>query len=122
MPEWTDEIKKKVIEQYKSKNPTPENTSELIKEIADNLGADYTANGVMAILNKAGEYVKKTAGTTKAKTTGDKTPRESKGDCVAALNNAIKATGQEPDSEIIGKLTGKAAKYFAEIINNAASD
>ena len=33
------------------------------------------------------------------------------------LTTAISARGQEPDAAIIGKLTGKAAKYFAELLN-----
>ena len=33
------------------------------------------------------------------------------------LTNAISDMGQEPDAAIIGKLTGKAAKYFAELLN-----
>ena len=33
------------------------------------------------------------------------------------LTNAISDMGQEPDAAIIGKLTGKAAKYFADLLN-----
>ena len=38
-------------------------------------------------------------------------------DAQATLANAIRDTGSEPDEAIINKLTGKAANYFAEIIN-----
>ena len=33
------------------------------------------------------------------------------------LSSALSDAGLEPDSAIISKLTGKAAKYFAEVVN-----
>ena len=75
----------------------------------------------MAILVKAKVYVKKSATTgTAAKTEGSK--RVNKADAVSKLKDAIEALGLEPDDEIIGKLTGKAAVYFAGVIKQSTEE
>jgi len=115
MPEWTDEIKSRVIKNYEDAKPTPENTTEIVKAIADELGSDFTPNGVRAILVKAGKYLKKTPATG-AKANGDsKSTRVNKADAINGLTSLIEAAGLEADGDIIGKLTGKAAIYFTEI-------
>ena len=43
---WTDELKNKVIEAYEAGNPTPENSTELIKEIAEEI--EQSPNGICA--------------------------------------------------------------------------
>lgn len=118
---WTDEQKQQAIDSYKAGDPTPENSTELIKEIADDM--EQTANGVRMILVQAGVYVKKeaTAGgtTTKTKTTtagGDKAPRVSKESQIAELKAAILDKGAEADDDILSKLTGKAAAYFLKVL------
>ena len=66
---WTDEQKQQAIDAYKAGDPTPENSTELIKEIAEDM--EQSANGVRMILVQAGVYVKKDAtasGTSKTKT------------------------------------------------------
>lgn len=114
---WTDEQKQQAIDAYKAGDPTPENSTELIKEIAEDM--EQSVNGVRMVLVQAGVYVKKEAAATGTKTktgtTSDKAPRVSKESQIAALREIIEARGGEIDDEILGKLTGKAAAYFAKV-------
>lgn len=110
---WTDESKAEAIQKYKDAQPTPENSMEIVKQIAEDM--NESPNGVRMILSKATVYVKKetTKSTASASTTsGDKTPRVSKEGAQQALTDAINTAGGEADAEIISKLTGKAAQYF----------
>jgi predicted transcriptional regulator len=110
---WTDESKAQAISMYQEREPTPENSMDIVSEIAEELGE--SPNGVRMILSKAGVYVKKeaAAGASKSKTTKSASTRVSKDDAQAQLIAAIEAAGKEVDSDIISKLTGKAALYFA---------
>lgn len=115
MFEWNDENKADVVERYKKANPTADNSADIVNEIAEELGA--TPNGVRMILVKADVYVKKTPTSTKAGASSEGgSKRVSKADAQDALKSAISAKGLTPDDEIISKLTGKAAQYFAGII------
>ena len=58
---WTDEAKAQAVEMYTAEEPTPENSMEIVKEIAAELGE--SPNGVRMILTRAGVYVKKTPAT-----------------------------------------------------------
>ena len=111
---WEEEKKQQAIEMYTAEEPTPENSMEVVKSISTELGE--SPNGVRNILVRAGVYVKKTPATrsSSSKTNGG---RVSVADAQATLANAIRDTGEEPDDTIISKLTGKAANYFAAIIN-----
>lgn len=121
-PDWTQERKDEVIASYLAQNPTPETSTEIVKSIADDLGDDFTPNGVMAILIKAGKYVKKTQGTA-AKANGEsKSTRVNKAEAIQGLVDVIEANGVEADGDIIGKLTGKAAIYFKETIETIANN
>lgn len=114
---WTEEDKQSVIEAYKAGNPTPENSTELIKEIAEEM--EQSANGVRMVLVQAGVYVKKEASTSSTKTGTTKstgTTRVSKESQIAELRSAIETKGAEIDDEILSKLTGKAAAYFTKVI------
>lgn len=111
---WDDEKKAAVIEAYEKADPTPENSMEIVKEIAEEF--DESPNGVRMILTKAGVYVKKTpaaGGSAKASTGGT---RVSKAAAIETLTAALSDAGQEVDEEIVSKLTGKAAQYFAGVI------
>lgn len=112
---WDDERKALAISKYEEREPTPENSMDIVAEIAEEMGE--SPNGVRMILSKAGVYVKKEAGAassgTKSKTTKTTSTRVSKEDAQANLIAAIEAAGKEVDSDIISKLTGKAAVYFA---------
>ena len=111
---WTDESKAEAVELYTSEDPTPETSMEIVKTIADTLGE--SPNGVRMILTKAGVYVKKAPATSSAKSNGGG-GRVSKADAQQTLKDALSDAGQEIDGDIIDKLTGKAAVYFAGVIN-----
>jgi len=125
MANWTDEQKQELIDKYLAAEPTPENSMEIVKEIAEE--KDYSPNAVRMILSQAGKYVKKEAAagkSTSAKSgtaaSGDKAPRVSKEAAQKRLSDAIEAAGGEVDTDITSKLTGKAALYLAEVIEKAA--
>ena len=110
---WTDEMKSQAVEMYQDSEPTPETSMEIVKEVAEELGE--SPNGVRMILTKAGVYVRKTpASRTSTGSTGG--GRVSVADAQDKLTSTISDAGQEVDAQIISKLTGKAAVYFAGII------
>lgn len=111
---WTDEAKAQAVEMYTDEEPTPENSMEIVKMIAEELGE--SPNGVRMILTKAGVYVKKTPAV-KSSGGGTGGGRVNVAAAQEELTNAISDMGEEADAAIIGKLTGKAAKYFADLIN-----
>lgn len=120
MAVWTPELKEQVIKMYKDAEPTAETSTEIIKDIAEEL--EQSPNGVRQVLILAGEYVKKEPGTTaKASggtkaSTGEGSKRVSKESQIDLLKDAIKAAGHEVDEDIVSKLTGKAATYFAKVL------
>ncbi|MCB0510042.1 MAG: hypothetical protein KDC82_04705 [Bacteroidetes bacterium] len=97
--------------------PTPENSTELCKQIADEIGK--SANGVRMVLGQLGVYVKKEAGTStsSAKKEGEGTKRVSKESQLEELRKAITDAGAEVDEDILSKLTGKAASYFVKVLS-----
>jgi hypothetical protein len=115
---WTDEQKQQVIAAYKAANPTPETSTEVIKEIADEM--EQSPNGVRMILVQAGVYVKKEAASGDSKagktTSGEGTKRVSKESQIAALRAEIEKKGAVVDEDILEKLTGKAAAYFVKVL------
>ena len=119
--QWTDELKAKVIEMYEQAGPTPESSTEIIKDIAEEI--EMSPNGVRMVLVQAGVYVKKDPSAGSAKTTktasGEGAKRVSKEDSIASLRQAIEAKGGPIDDDILGKLTGKAAVYFASVLKAA---
>ena len=118
---WTDEIKSSAVTEYVDSNPTPDNSMEIVKEMADTIGC--TANGLRAILTKAKVYIKKTPAKPSTSTKeGSGSKRVSKADALASLTTAIEALGLTPDDEIVSKLTGKAAMYFAEVISSTTKE
>ena len=111
---WTDEKKQEAIDLYVGEEPTPENSMEIVADIAEQL--EESPNGVRMILTKAGVYVRKTPA---AKSSGGSGGgRVSVADAQSSLTDALNDAGQEIDSAIISKLTGKAAVYFTSIVNN----
>jgi hypothetical protein len=115
---WTEEIKQQVIDAYTGANPTPETSTEIIKDIAEEY--EQSPNGVRMVLVQAGVYVKKeatTSTTTTTKTGATGATRVSKEASIAALKAAIKAKGKAVDEEILDKLTGKAAVYLTSVIS-----
>lgn len=117
MAVWTPELKEQVLNMYKDAEPTAETSTEIIKDIAEEL--DQSPNGVRQVLVQAGVYVKKEApekGKTSSKESGEGTKRVSKESQIDALRKAITTAGKEVDEEILSKLTGKAAAYFASVL------
>lgn len=118
---WTDEQKETAKKMYLGGEPTPENSVELVKQIAEDL--EQSPNGVRMMLTQAGIYVKKsdtpaTGAKTPAKKDGDAPKRVSKESQIAELTAAIEAKGAEVDAEILSKLTGKAAAYFTKVLSS----
>ena len=111
---WDDDKKAAVIAAYEEQNPTPENSMEIVKEIADEY--EESPNGVRMILSKAGVYVKKTPAATGAGTSSGGGSRISKAAAQEALVAALTDVGAEIDNDIGEKLTGTAAQYFAGVI------
>lgn len=117
MTQWTDELKAKVIEMYEGADPTPETSTEIIKDIADEIEA--SPNGVRMVLVQAGVYVKKEAtskSSSGSKSSGEGSKRISKEAAINDLKEAIKAKGAALDDDILDKLTGKAAVYLLSVI------
>ena len=114
---WDDDKKAQAVSMYEDMEPTPETSMEIVKGIADEL--DESPNGVRMILTKAGVYVKKNPAA-KAASTGAATggTRVSKAAAQEALTVAITDAGKAVDEEIISKLTGKAAQYFATLLSD----
>ncbi len=111
---WDDDKRAEVVAQYEGADPTPETSMEIVKEIADSVGE--SPNGVRMILTKAGVYIKKDT-TSNAAAGSTKGKRVSKVAAHAKLSAEITSAGQEPDMEIIGKMTGKAAEYLSDVIS-----
>ena len=117
---WDDEKKAAVIEAYTASDPTPENSMEIVSELAEEY--EESPNGVRMILTKAGVYVKKSPATGGNKASGNGGgSRVSKASSIAELSQTIHDAGQEVDEEILNKLTGKAAVYFTGVISSINS-
>ena len=114
---WTDEAKAQAVEMYTAEEPTPENSMEVVAELAEEF--EESPNGVRMILTKAGVYIKKApaSGGTKAASNGGGGGRVSKAAAIESLSAAINDAGQNVDEEILSKLTGKAAVYFTGVIS-----
>lgn len=118
---WTDSLREQVINEYKELKPTPENSAELVKGLADQHGA--TVNGIRMILIKAEVYVavkKATSGATAS--TSDKPKKKTKAESLADLTKVLTDNDIEADDAIISKLTGKAADYFAEAFKSLTTE
>ena len=117
---WDDEKRAKVVAAYKAKNPTSDNSMEIVAEIAKEVGE--SVNGVRMILTKANVYVKKesAAGSKPAGEKKEGGARVSKEAAHSRLTAAINDIGAEVDDEIISKMTGKAAMYIAGLLETAS--
>jgi transposase-like protein len=111
---WTDELKEQAIEMYLKGKPTPENSMEVVEEVANELG--FSPNSIRMILSKAKVYVTKSSGKAASgekKATGTRVSKEA---AHAALIEKIEAAGKEVNEEVISKLTGKAAQYILTLL------
>ena len=116
---WDDDKKAAVIAAYEEAEPTPETSMEIVKDIADEV--EESPNGVRMILSKAGVYVKKTPAASSSRGSSASTggSRVSKAAAQEALVSALTDIGAEIDNDIVEKLTGKAAQYFAGVLSQA---
>lgn len=118
MATWTEELKEKVKQMYLDAEPTPESSTEICKDIAEEI--DQSPNGVRMVLIQAGVYVKKDAaassGSKSTSTKSEGTKRVSKDAAIAELKALIEERGAPVDSEILDKLTGKAAVYLTSVV------
>lgn len=112
---WDEDKKALAVKMYKDREPTADNSVEIVQEVADELGE--SPNGVRMILIKADAYIKKTQSETKSKTTSNTGTKMSKEAAQAALIACLEEKGKEVDADIISKLTGKAAVYFTTILS-----
>ena len=112
---WDQDKKDEVVAAYEQAGPTPENSMEIVKEIAGEF--EESPNGVRMVLSKAGVYIKK-ASASGPTSNGTGAPRVSKAAAQDSLVAAISDVGAEIDLEIINKMTGKAAVYFTGILSN----
>ena len=88
---WTDEKKQEAIDMYVGEEPTPENSMEIVADIAEQL--EESPNGVRMILTKAGVYVRKTPA---AKSSGGSGGgRVSVADAQSSLTDALNDAGQD---------------------------
>jgi len=115
--QWTDEAKQEITEAYLEASPTPENTTEIIAELSEEY--DRPINSIRAMLVKAEVYVSKTKNTPAATASGDKPARKSKQDSLNELSTLLGDNSITVDLDIINKLTGKAAEYFAGAFKQA---
>lgn len=119
MATWTDESRKKVVDAYLAEKPTPETSTEIIQTIASDIGE--SVNAIRMLLVQEQVYVKKGAATPAASTTSKASAegggkRVSKEHSIAALTSKLTELGAPVDSDIIEKLTGKAAVYFLSVL------
>jgi len=117
--QWTDELKQQVIEEYTSKNPTPETTGDIIEVIAEEHGK--TVNGVRMILSKASVYVSK-GKPSSSSPAEDKPARKTKQESLDELSQLLEDHEVQPDDTVISKMTGKAAEFFIKAINQIIED
>lgn len=120
---WTQELKDKIIAEYQERDPTPETSMEIVKELAEK--HSQTANGVRMVLSQAKVYVvkgeagsKDSKSSTAGKKSSEGSKRVSKEDSIKALKDAIEEKGKTVDDEILDKLTGKAAVYLLSVIQD----
>ena len=123
---WTDEQRDEAKELYLNAKPTPDNTTEIVKDVAETM--NQTPNGVRMILNKMKDkdgnsiYIKAAAAKTPSKASGngsdsDKPKRVSKADTQEALIKALEALGfamSDDEKTMFGRMTGKAMQFFAD--------
>lgn len=111
--DWTDELREEIVKEYTGLNPTPENTLDIVKDLA--IKHNKSTNAVRMILSKKGVYITK-GKVAVAKTEGTGAKRVSKADSIASLRAAIVAADKEVDEDILNRLTGKAAVYFESLL------
>jgi len=115
MSDWTDELKEEVVSAYLEQNPTPENTTEIVKSVAEQF--EKTPNGVRMVLIRANAYVKQDAPkSTGSSSSSSGAKRVNKAEAIDSLKKVIAAAGKDVDDDICDRLTGKAAVYITGLL------
>ena len=120
---WTPEFTEKLVAQYVESEPTEDTTTEIIKKMAEE--HEVSPNGLRTKLVQADVYIKKTpaaSASAKDKDGKPKAKRLSKDDAIGMLRDAINKADKPVNEEIISKLTGKAALYFASLFTTEESE
>ncbi len=127
----SQEIVTEMVNLYKARMEaleTDEARQEQSAEIVTQIAAEFTteerpivANSVRYHLSKDGCYVKK-APAKKAAATTNTTKRVNKADAIATLTQMVEANACEVDTEILNKLTGKAAMYFIGVVTQLTGE
>ena len=113
----TDDLKASIVADYLASDPTPENSPEIVTEIAENYAV--SPNSVRIVLTQNDVYLKKVAvKTTESKegTAATGTKRVSKEAAISELKALLTEKGAVVDADILDKLTGKAAVYFTSVL------
>ena len=122
----TDELRQQVVETYlEDMSAYPEEERpKVTMEVVNSLAKEFslTPNSARVILTNAGVYIlKKTEPKASAAAGTGAGARVNKDQAHKSLVAALEAIGvEEVDMEIIGKMTGKAALYFATAIQNGS--
>lgn len=108
---YTQEFKDLVIKQYLESDPTPNNTVELCKSIADE--HDVSSNVIRKLLVDAEVYISQGQVSSKKSTSTklDKSKMQS------TIQEVIAKLGEPVNDDIILKLTGKAANYLTGVLS-----
>lgn len=129
---WTDELKTEIksiylakMEEFAEANPEADPgtyTREAVEVAAESIGASIPSARMQ--LTKLDVYVKvKNAATSAAKPAAEGTKRVGKAEAQGELLAAFAACGVEDlDSDIVAKLTGKAAAHLAEKVREVAAN
>ena len=118
---WTPELKAEAISQYVERineflpEDQPSHTLEVIAELASLYG--FTKNSMRGVIQQSEHYVK-AAKKTPAVSDKPATKRPNKAQALAELKAAIVDGGAEVNDELIEKLTGIEAVYFAQVIRH----
>lgn len=126
---WDDKKRQTVIDSYvdtmANEYDTDEARAAATTEVAAELAVVHgeSTNGVITILNRAKVYIKKSA-VKKVKTaSATGTVRVNKAEAIKTLTDLITDIDAEGvDTDIIDKLTGKAALYFSGILQKVAAE
>lgn len=103
--------KEAVIEEYVANEPTPENTTELVNDLAERY--DVTPNKVRIHLMQSGVYIKKEAKASSSSSGEKKSTRRTK---LVAIEELAEKVGAEVDVELLSKATIKLIDYIRDAL------
>lgn len=117
---WTEELKQEVTNEYTVRiqelpeEERPLNSMRIIEELSVEYG--FTKNQVRGVVQHSPNYVKAGRAKPAATAAADKPKRVSKADAQANLASLIEEIGQEPDRDMIAKMSGVQANYVFGVL------